>query len=66
MKKIQIVTGAAGFVGFSVSLSLLKKGNNIIGIDNVNNYYNTLIKMEGSVVLPFQALPTITLFTNGW
>ena len=51
MKKIQIVTGAAGFVGFSVSLSLLKKGNNIIGIDNVNNYYNTLIKKKRISIL---------------
>tara|TARA_B110000211_G_scaffold225711_1_gene278319 strand:- start:1593 stop:2567 length:975 start_codon:yes stop_codon:yes gene_type:complete len=51
MKKIQIVTGAAGFVGFSVSLSLLKKGNNIIGIDNVNNYYDTLIKKKRISIL---------------
>ena len=51
MKKIKIVTGAAGFVGFSVSLSLLKKGNNIIGIDNVNNYYDTLIKKKRISIL---------------
>ena len=51
MKKIHIVTGAAGFVGFSVSLSLLKKGNNIIGIDNVNNYYDTLIKKKRISIL---------------
>ena len=38
MKKYYIITGCAGFVGFSVSLALIKKGKNIIGVDNLNSY----------------------------
>ena len=43
MKKI-IVTGSAGFIGFSLSLKLLERGDYVIGIDNHNNYYDPKIK----------------------
>ncbi len=43
MNKI-IVTGSAGFIGFSLCIKLLELGENIIGIDNHNNYYDTEIK----------------------
>ena len=39
-----IVTGSAGFIGFSLSQKLLERGDNIIGIDNHNNYYDPKIK----------------------
>ena len=39
-----IVTGSAGFIGHSVSLSLLERGENVIGIDNHNDYYDPEIK----------------------
>ena len=39
-----IVTGSAGFIGYSLSLRLLKRGENIIGIDNHNEYYDPKIK----------------------
>tara|TARA_X000000950_G_C13848340_1_gene633383 strand:- start:697 stop:1722 length:1026 start_codon:yes stop_codon:yes gene_type:complete len=39
-----IVTGSAGFIGHFVSLRLLERGENIIGIDNHNDYYDTKIK----------------------
>jgi len=39
-----IVTGSAGFIGYSLSLKLLELGKNIIGIDNHNNYYDPKIK----------------------
>ena len=42
--QFKIVTGSAGFIGFSLSLKLLKRGDNIIGIDNHNDYYDTKIK----------------------
>ena len=38
------VTGSAGFIGFSLSMQLLKEGYNVIGIDNFNNYYLTDLK----------------------
>ena len=40
----KIVTGSAGFIGFSVSLKLLERGDKIIGIDNHNDYYDPRIK----------------------
>jgi UDP-glucuronate 4-epimerase len=42
-KKI-IVTGSAGFIGSSLCSKLLKRGDNIIGIDNHNDYYDPKIK----------------------
>ena len=39
-----IVTGSAGFIGFSLSLKLLERGDYIIGIDNHNDYYDPKIK----------------------
>ena len=42
-KKI-IVTGSAGFIGFSLSLRLLKRGEQVLGIDNHNDYYDPKIK----------------------
>jgi UDP-glucuronate 4-epimerase len=39
-----IVTGSAGFIGFTLSIKLLEQGKNIVGIDNHNDYYDTKIK----------------------
>ena len=39
-----LVTGCAGFIGFSVSRYLLQKGYKIYGVDNLNNYYSVKIK----------------------
>ena len=44
MKNKIIVTGSAGFIGYSVSIKLLERGDSIIGIDNHNNYYDPKIK----------------------
>ena len=43
MKTI-IVTGAAGFIGFSVCEQLLEKKWNVVGIDNLNDYYDVRLK----------------------
>lgn len=43
MKPI-LVTGSAGFIGFSVSKILLERGDYVVGIDNHNNYYDPKIK----------------------
>ena len=42
--KKTLITGSAGFIGFSVSKYLLERGYNIIGIDNHNDYYDPSIK----------------------
>ena len=45
MQKI-LITGAAGFIGYHLSRSLLKDGAIILGIDNLNNYYDTGLKEQ--------------------
>ena len=39
-----LVTGAAGFIGFHLSLRLLKRGEEVVGFDNVNDYYSVDLK----------------------
>mgnify|MGYP006082651767 CR=1 FL=1 len=48
-----LITGACGFIGFNFCLNLLKnkKSNNIIGIDNLNNYYSVKLKLERLKIL---------------
>lgn len=40
-----LVTGAAGFIGFHLSKYLLERGDKVIGIDNLSNYYDVALKM---------------------
>lgn len=39
-----LVTGAAGFIGFHLSSRLLERGEAVIGVDNVNDYYSVALK----------------------
>jgi len=39
-----LITGAAGFIGFHLSKQLLEKSFNVIGIDNLNDYYDPALK----------------------
>jgi UDP-glucuronate 4-epimerase len=41
-----LVTGAAGFIGFHASKSLLERGEQVLGIDNLNPYYDPALKMS--------------------
>jgi len=39
-----LVTGAAGFIGFHVAQRLLQSGHRVIGVDNLNTYYDPRLK----------------------
>jgi UDP-glucuronate 4-epimerase len=45
MAKI-LVTGAAGFVGFHLSTRLLARGEQVVGLDNINDYYDPQLKLN--------------------
>ena len=38
------ITGSAGFIGSALTLKLLSRGDEILGIDNINNYYDQTLK----------------------
>lgn len=45
MKETYLVTGAAGFIGYYVSERLISDGNRVIGVDNMNDYYDINLKV---------------------
>ena len=44
--KTALITGAAGFIGFHVSRRLLDQGYRVLGIDNLNDYYDPQLKQD--------------------
>jgi UDP-glucuronate 4-epimerase len=43
-KQVILVTGAAGFIGFHLSKKLLEMGERVVGVDNLNSYYDVNLK----------------------
>src|SRR4051794_27908003 len=41
-----LVTGAAGFIGHHVAARLLARGDEVVGIDNFNDYYSVALKRD--------------------
>ena len=41
-----LVTGAAGFIGMHTTLALLARGDQVVGIDNMNDYYDPQLKRD--------------------
>ncbi|MDP5274726.1 SDR family NAD(P)-dependent oxidoreductase [Chengkuizengella axinellae] len=44
LKKVYVITGVAGFIGYYVSKKLLEQGCKVIGVDNINDYYDVNLK----------------------
>ena len=51
MNKRVLVTGAAGFIGFHLSKRLLDEGSRVVGIDNLNAYYDVNLKKARLAIL---------------
>ena len=57
-----LVTGAAGFIGYHTSLALLGRGERVIGVDDLNDYYDVSLKearlknLEGESAFTFHKL----------
>jgi UDP-glucuronate 4-epimerase len=41
-----LITGAAGFIGYHVAERLLREGREVVGLDNLNDYYDTALKAD--------------------
>jgi UDP-glucuronate 4-epimerase len=50
-----LVTGAAGFIGFHVARRLLAEGCSVVGLDNLNNYYDPALKQARLDILRAEA-----------
>lgn len=46
-----LITGAAGFIGFHLAQSLLLLGFNIVGVDNLSDYYDVRLKKSRLLLL---------------
>jgi UDP-glucuronate 4-epimerase len=53
-----LVTGAAGFIGFHVAQKLLARGDQVVGLDNLNDYYDVNLKLAR--LAQIQDLPGFT------
>ena len=47
----QVVTGAAGFIGSHTSEFLLARGETVVGIDEINDYYDVSVKQKNIQLL---------------
>jgi UDP-glucuronate 4-epimerase len=51
MTKRYLITGGAGFIGFHLSRRLLEDGNQVVGLDNLNDYYDVGLKNDRLAIL---------------
>ncbi len=53
-----LVTGAAGFIGMHTTKRLLERGDEVVGIDNVNDYYD--VRLNYARLEQFKSFPHFT------
>ena len=46
-----LVTGCAGFIGYHLTMRLLNDGYNVVGIDNISDYYDVRLKNDRLKIL---------------
>jgi UDP-glucuronate 4-epimerase len=63
-KKPILVTGAAGFIGYHLCEALLKSGHKVIGIDNINDYYDENLKYARLKQLGIEGGEVFNFLTN--
>jgi len=56
-----LVTGAAGFIGAAVSKYLINRGDEVVGVDNINDYYD--VKLKYARLAELQSSNTADLFS---
>ena len=63
--KTYVVTGVAGFIGSSTALALLRRGARVVGIDNLNDYYDPARKESNLAELRDEARDDTFRFVRG-
>ncbi|NBX60477.1 MAG: NAD-dependent epimerase/dehydratase family protein, partial [Opitutaceae bacterium] len=58
-----LVTGNAGFIGFHTARTLLERGDDVVGLDVVNDYYDPAIKEARLAILEETARRTNAKYT---
>ena len=41
-----LITGVGGFIGFHAALKILKQNKKVVGIDNINNFYDQKLRSQ--------------------
>ena len=57
MVRTILVTGAAGFIGAALTMRLLQRGDRVVGLDNLNDYYDPSLKQARLRQIEAMALP---------
>ena len=61
MSNYIFVTGSAGFIGFYLCKQLIEDGYKVVGIDNINDYYDVKLKKKR-----LDILSELSLKKNNW
>ena len=59
-----LVTGSAGFIGFYLCKKLIEEGNSVIGIDNINDYYDPNLKERRLDILSQKSIENKTILQH--